>query len=96
MSVPERYVILLRSGNRLGRVTTTEQSSTMAASRAAQRKAELRREIVAASFDCFAERGYHATGIADIAARLGIGHGTFYRYFENKRDLLVKVIEAAP
>jgi AcrR family transcriptional regulator len=68
-----------------------------APSRVEQRKAELRREIVAASFDCFAERGYHATGIADIAARLGIGHGTFYRYFANKRDIddLIARIRAA-
>ena len=61
-------------------------------SRAARRKLELRREIIEAAFDCFAERGYHATGIADIAARLGIGHGTFYRYFENKRDIVEHVI----
>lgn len=61
-------------------------------SRAEQRKLELRQQIVDAAFDCFAERGYHATGIADIAARLGIGHGTFYRYFDNKRDIVDQVI----
>jgi AcrR family transcriptional regulator len=61
-------------------------------SRAEQRKLELRQEIIDAAFDCFAERGYHATGIADIAARLGIGHGTFYRYFDNKRDIVDQVI----
>ncbi|WP_424809642.1 TetR/AcrR family transcriptional regulator [Rhodococcus sp. 27YEA15] len=61
--------------------------------RAERKKAELRREIIDASFDCFAERGYHATGIADIAATLGIGHGTFYRYFENKRDIVDHVID---
>lgn len=60
--------------------------------RAERRKAETRREIIEAAFDCFAERGYHATGIADIAARLGLGHGTFYRYFENKRDIVEHVI----
>lgn len=59
----------------------------------AQRKQqELREEIVAASFAEFAERGYHETGVADIARRIGIGHGTFYRYFENKRDILDHVI----
>jgi AcrR family transcriptional regulator len=60
--------------------------------RAERKKQELRREIVDAAFDCFAERGYHATGIADIAAQLGIGHGTFYRYFDNKRDIVDHVI----
>lgn len=58
-----------------------------------RRKAETRREIIDAAFSCFAEQGYHATGIADIAARLGIGHGTFYRYFENKRDIVEHVID---
>ncbi|HWJ82864.1 MAG TPA: helix-turn-helix domain-containing protein [Nocardioides sp.] len=60
--------------------------------RAERRKAETRREIIDAAFACFAEQGYHATGIADIAARLGMGHGTFYRYFENKRDIVEHVI----
>ena len=59
----------------------------------AQRKQqELREEIVDAAFASFAEQGYHDTGIADIARRLGIGHGTFYRYFENKRDILDHVV----
>ncbi|MGV9746053.1 TetR/AcrR family transcriptional regulator [Rhodococcus zopfii] len=66
---------------------------TEATTRAERKKAELRREIIDAAFDCFAERGYHATGIADIAAVLGIGHGTFYRYFENKRDIIEHVID---
>jgi len=67
-------------------------SPTDAPSRAERKKQELRREIIDAAFDCFAEQGYHATGIADIAAKLGIGHGTFYRYFENKRDIVEHVI----
>jgi AcrR family transcriptional regulator len=68
-------------------------ADTAALSRAERKKAELRREIIDAAFDCFAEQGYHATGIADIATRLGIGHGTFYRYFENKRDIVEHVID---
>ncbi|GAA4620515.1 hypothetical protein GCM10023196_004810 [Actinoallomurus vinaceus] len=54
-----------------------------------------RQEITAAAFKVFAERGYHATGIADIARELGFGHGTFYRYFANKRDIVTHVIEVA-
>jgi AcrR family transcriptional regulator len=54
-----------------------------------------RQEIIAAAYEVFAEQGYHATGIADIAARLDIGHGTFYRYFENKRDILDHVVDHA-
>ena len=52
-----------------------------------------RQEIIEAAYEIFSEQGYHATGIADIAARLDIGHGTFYRYFENKRDILDHVFD---
>ena len=52
-----------------------------------------RQEIIAAAYEVFLEKGYNATGIADIAARLGLGHGTFYRYFDNKRDILDHVID---
>jgi AcrR family transcriptional regulator len=68
------------------------QQETRALTRAERKKQELRREIIDAAFACFADQGYHATGIADIAARLGIGHGTFYRYFDNKRDIVDHVI----
>ncbi|MDF0531649.1 TetR/AcrR family transcriptional regulator [Tsukamurella sp. 8F] len=66
--------------------------ATPTATTATERKAELRESIVSAAFDEFAHRGYHNTSIADIARRLGIGHGTFYRYFENKRDILDHVV----
>ncbi len=52
-----------------------------------------RREIIEAAYDVFCEKGYSAAGIADIAERLGMGHGTFYRYFKNKRDILEQVVE---
>lgn len=66
---------------------------TKPSTRAERRKAELRQEIIDTAFVCFAEKGYHATGIADIATELGIGHGTFYRYFSNKRDIIDHVID---
>lgn len=52
-----------------------------------------RREIIEAAYGVFSEKGYSAAGIADIAERLGMGHGTFYRYFKNKRDILEQVVD---
>lgn len=52
-----------------------------------------RAEIIEAAFEVFSAKGYAAAGIADIAERLGIGHGTFYRYFKNKRDILDHVVD---
>jgi AcrR family transcriptional regulator len=52
-----------------------------------------RKEIIEAAYEVFSTKGYSAAGIADIAERLGIGHGTFYRYFKNKRDILDQVVD---
>ncbi|MFF3322656.1 TetR/AcrR family transcriptional regulator [Streptomyces sp. NPDC002889] len=51
--------------------------------------------ILRAAGKVFAERGYHATGISDIARELGAGHGTFYRYFKNKEDIARSVVSRA-
>ncbi|SCK45869.1 TetR/AcrR family transcriptional regulator [Streptomyces sp. WMMB 322] len=53
----------------------------------AQGVVDKREVILRAAGKVIAERGYHATGIADIARELGAGHGTFYRYFKNKEDI---------
>jgi len=52
-----------------------------------------RTEILEAALKVFSEKGYHAAKIEDIAAELNIGHGTFYRYFENKLDIFNHVVE---
>jgi len=41
----------------------------------------------------FLEKGYHEALISEIAARADVVEGTIYRYFENKRDLMIKVVE---
>ena len=53
-----------------------------------------RREIIDAAYKVFSEKGYHNSGIADIAAELQMGHGTFYRYFKNKQDIASYVIDS--
>ncbi len=56
--------------------------------------AKRRSEILDASIEIFSTKGYHATNVADIANLLGIGHGTIYRYYKNKRDIFDAVINA--
>src|SRR5208337_2823448 len=41
-------------------------------------------EILDAALACFAEKGFAATRMDDIAARAGITKGTIYLYFESK------------
>ena len=59
---------------------------------AERRKVQLREEIIDAAIDVFAESGYHDAGVAEIAKRVGIGHSTFYRHFDNKRAIIDAVI----
>jgi AcrR family transcriptional regulator len=44
---------------------------------------------VLAAVDLFTEQGYDATTVAQIAERAGITRSTFFRYFPDKRDVLV-------
>ncbi len=67
-------------------------TDTPTLSRAERNRLQLRAEIIQTAFEEFSAKGYHQTAISDIAKRLGIGHGTFYRHFENKRDILEHVI----
>lgn len=50
-------------------------------------------DIMAAARAVFRERGYEDAPLSEIAERANVVEGSIYRYFDNKRDLLVKVIE---
>ncbi|SDK42149.1 DNA-binding transcriptional regulator, AcrR family [Nonomuraea maritima] len=62
--------------------------------------------LAQAALDLFAERGYENTTVIDIAQRAGLGKTTFFRHFQDKRevlfgrgttnDLLAEAIAAAP
>jgi AcrR family transcriptional regulator len=41
----------------------------------------------------FARKGYHRTNVADIISRAGFARGTFYLYFQNKKDLFEELLE---
>lgn len=59
-------------------------------------RSELRRaQILDAAYKVFSTKGYRDTTIADVAAELGMGHGTFYRYFTNKYDIFQQVLGQA-
>ncbi|WP_428248524.1 TetR/AcrR family transcriptional regulator [Ferrovibrio sp.] len=50
-------------------------------------------DILEAARTVFRLRGYEAASISEIAERAGVVEGSIYRYFQNKRALLVRVIE---
>ena len=43
----------------------------------------------------FARKGYHRTNVADIVGRAHIARGTFYLYFQNKKDLFEELLKHA-
>ncbi|WP_162958730.1 TetR/AcrR family transcriptional regulator [Nocardia yunnanensis] len=52
-----------------------------------------RRELIEAAYRVFTTKGYAAASAADIAAEIGVGYGTFYRYFDSKRAILDDVVD---
>lgn len=57
-------------------------------------KAELRKkQILDISTKMFSEKGYHETHVELIIKTAKVGKGTFYRYFKNKEDLFVSVLQ---
>jgi AcrR family transcriptional regulator len=49
------------------------------------------RQLIDASARLFADRGYHGTGVDDVVAQAGFARGTFYKYFDEKLDLLLQL-----
>ncbi len=59
-----------------------------------EKRARKVEQIHAAAARLFAERGFHATRMADIAAALDMQAGSLYYYAESKEDLLVGIVES--
>ena len=58
-----------------------------------EHKALIRKRLLDAATDVFAEVGYDQTTFADLAAEAGVGRTTIYDYFSDKEDLLASLIE---
>jgi len=52
-------------------------------------------EIVQAAFEVFAEKGFAAAKLDEIAAKAGISKGALYLYFETKEDIFRAVVREA-
>lgn len=56
-----------------------------------QKRDRRRRELLDAAAAVFAEKGYYAATMQDIAARLGMRPGSLYHYFRSKEEALAEV-----
>lgn len=58
----------------------------------AQRVDARRGQILDAATQVFADKGFHAATVRDIARAAGLADGTIYLYFQNKTDLLLGIL----
>ena len=66
----------------------------MAEPRYRRRKEDRPKEITAAAFDAFAEKGFAATRVDDVAKRAGVSKGLLYLYFKTKEELFKAVVKS--
>jgi len=57
------------------------------------RSIEKKNKIIEAGYALFSEVGYYGTNTAEIAKRAGVSTGIVYGYFQDKRDILICVLE---
>ena len=60
--------------------------------RNAQRSEETSQSILDAAAQLFAEKGYDATGVAEICSRAGVSKGAFYYHFRSKQAVFLAVV----
>ncbi len=58
-----------------------------------QRSEETRQKILQAAEALFAQKGYDATGVADLCAASGVSKGAFYHHFPSKQSVFLALLE---
>ncbi|WP_315387928.1 TetR/AcrR family transcriptional regulator [uncultured Stenotrophomonas sp.] len=74
-------------------MTPPETSPANAETAAAARADAQRQRILDAAQRCFVAHGFHAASVSGIATEAGISQGLMYRYFQNKRAMILALIE---
>ncbi len=58
-----------------------------------ERSIEKKNKIIQAGYELFSEVGYYGTNTVEIAKRAGVSTGIVYGYFEDKRDIMINVLQ---
>lgn len=54
---------------------------------------QMQEKILQAAVVCFADNGFHATGMAQIIKASGVAAGSVYRYYKSKDELILAIVE---
>jgi AcrR family transcriptional regulator len=73
----------------------TTLTKNNADARPVRRKPESLAKLKRAARKLFVERGYHATRPQDIAREAGLGHGTFYLHYPDKKACFLAFVDDA-
>jgi AcrR family transcriptional regulator len=73
----------------------TDSATLVEPGRNGRRKPESLMRLKQAARKLFVERGYDATRPQDIAREAGLGHGTFYLHYPDKRACFLSFVEEA-
>lgn len=66
----------------------------MRSSRKTQSRGQATREkLLAVARECFAREGYDGASIGEVARAAGVGVGTLYHHFPDKRSLLLELLD---
>jgi AcrR family transcriptional regulator len=84
-------------GNALGRAKSARAMAARAGDGGSRKvdPAERRQAILDAALTVFAEHGYEAARLDDMAARAGVAKGTLYLYFKDKQALFEALVRGA-
>ncbi|MBX7148333.1 TetR/AcrR family transcriptional regulator [bacterium] len=58
-----------------------------------QKQEARKRELLDAALLVFSQKGYHQAQISDIIEKADVARGTFYLYFEGKREIFATILE---
>jgi AcrR family transcriptional regulator len=102
LSVPrvERSPLARKNPGHIGKTLSSEAGAAISKpgkrSRAPKVEPEARRQaILDAALFTFAEHGFEAARLDDVAARVGVAKGTLYLYFQSKEALFEELVRTA-
>jgi len=81
-------------GSKVAREGKREAAAQPAPARGQAARRERKQQILVAAREIFAKRGYARTTVDDIALEAGVARGTFYLYFDDKRDVFEELVDA--